>query len=262
MNAVPPPVRVEVAGALATIVLDRPEAMNAITVDLGRTLHRAVRELGERADVAVVVIRGAGGNFCAGGDFHEVQRLRQGGADALTPLFVHFGEALRAIERLPQPVVAVVEGVAMAGGFELLQACDLVLVRDDVRLADNHVNFGQVPGGGGSQRLPRLLGRHRALAHLLTGEQWSGPDAVAMGLAHRSFAPADFEDGVRAILDRLATRRPDALAGIKRLVREGLDLDLDAGLDLELATVIEHIGGEAGAAGVRAFAGAPSERTS
>src|SRR5690606_30959363 len=138
---------------------------------LGRELAAALFALGAREDVSVVLIRGAGGNFSAGGDIDEVRRLRPGGPAALAPLFENFARACAAVARIPQPVVAAVEGVATAGGFELMQAADIALVHADAVLCDNHVRFGLVPGGGGSQRLPRLVGRQRALGHLLGGER-------------------------------------------------------------------------------------------
>ncbi len=254
-------VRTEITDDIGRVLLDRPEAMNAVTVGLGRQLEEALLALGERDDVSVIVLRGAGGNFCAGGDFHEVARLREDGPDGLVALFTHFRRACRAVADVPQPVVAAVEGVAMAGGFELMQACDIALVRDDARLADNHINFGQVPGGGGSQRLPRLVGRQRALGLLLSGDRLDGREALAWGLAYRSFPAGEFDAGVDAFVRRLASRRPDALRSIKHLVRAGLAADLEAGLDLELRTVVDHIAGAAGEAGVTSFTGAQGART-
>lgn len=244
----------EVADGVGRITLNRPEAMNAITVELGSQLHGAIRDFGARDDVVVVLIRGAGGNFSAGGDFGEVQRLRPGGPDALEPLFRNFADACRAAGEIRQPVVAAVEGVAMAGGFELMQAVDVALVRDDARLCDNHVNFGQVPGGGGSQRLAPLIGRQRALGHLLGGQRISGEQAAAWGLVFRSIPAAAFEDEVETFVTTMAGRRPDALATIKHLVRQGEALGVAAGLELELGAVLAHISGEAGGAGVDAFA--------
>lgn len=243
----------EVADGIGRITLDRPDQMNAITVELGAEFAAAILDLGSRPDVNVIAVRGAGGNFCAGGDFHEVQRLRPGGAEALAPLFENFGRACAAVETVDPPVVAVVEGVAMAGGFEFCEAADIVLVRDDARLCDNHVNYGQVPGGGGSQRLARLIGRPRALGHLLSGQRWSGRDAVAQGLAFQSWPPETFDAEVEAFLTKLAGRRRDAVVSIKRLVRQGLQGSLDEGLELELQAVLHHIAGDAGADGVSAF---------
>lgn len=249
------PVRLDVAGGVAIITLDRPEAMNAVTTALAVALEEALRAAAERTDVAVVVLRGAGGNFCAGGDFEEVQRLRASGPEALRTLFQAFRAACAAIGEIPQPVVAVVEGVAMAGGFELMQASDIVLTRDDARISDNHVNFGMVPGGGGSQRLPRLIGHQRALALLLSGERLSGVEAADLGLAYRSFPSERFEAEVEKFVTRLAGRRTDAVRRIKRLVRGGLTSDLETGLDLELDTVVAHISGDAGESSVSAFSG-------
>ncbi|MCW2748903.1 MAG: echA1 [Aeromicrobium sp.] len=241
------------ADGIGRITLNRPEQMNAITVALGQELEAALHDLGSRADVSVVLIRGSGGNFSAGGDFHEVERRRAGGPDARVPLFDTFGRACRAINEVDVPVIVAVEGVAMAGGFELMQAADIALVRDDARIADNHVNFGQVPGGGGSQRLPRLVGTQRALGLLLSGDRLSGPDAVAWGLAYRSYPAEAFDDAVEAFVTKMAGRHRDVLVGIKRLIRTGVGLPLDDGLDLELRTVVAHISGDAGGDGVSAF---------
>lgn len=257
MNDAPwtPPVRLEVADGVATITLDRPDAMNAVTTALATALEQALLVAGEDPDVRVVLVRGAGGNFCAGGDFEEVQRLRAEGRDALRGLFEAFRRACAAVAAIPQPVVAAVEGVAMAGGFELMQACDVVLVRHDARVADNHVNFGMVPGGGGSQRLARLVGRQRALGLLLSGDRISGVEAAEWGLAYRSFSADVFDEEVRAFVARLAGRRPDAVRTIKSLVRDGLGADLESGLDRELTAVVDHIAGDAGSTSVSAFAG-------
>lgn len=249
------PVRLDVADGVGWITLDRPESMNAVTTALAVALEQAILAAGADPLVDVIVIRGAAGNFCAGGDFDEVQRLRSDGPDALRRLFQAFRAACGAIELVEEPVIAAVEGVAMAGGFELMQACDIALVRHDARISDNHANFGMVPGGGGSQRLPRLVGRQRALGLLLSGERISGVEAVEWGLAYHSYSSDSFEAEVSAFARKLAGRRSDALASIKRLVREGIEKDLGAGLDLEMDVVVDHIVGDAGATSVSAFSG-------
>lgn len=238
-------------GAVGHVLLNRPHAMNAITVELGRKLEQALRALARTA--SVVVVRGAGGNFSVGGDFKELARLRAAGADAVRPLFENFRRACDAIAELPVPVIAVVEGYAMAGGFELMQASDVALVRSDAVLADNHANFAQIPGGGGSQRLPRLVGRQRALGHLLSGERLTGAQAAEWGLAYRSFAPAEFEEGVAAFVSRVAEKDRAVLGKVKRLVRQGLTMALADALTVELAAVIEHVEGEAAAGGIASF---------
>ncbi|MGW6458649.1 enoyl-CoA hydratase/isomerase family protein [Streptomyces sp. NPDC055078] len=233
------------------LVLNRPEAMNAITVELGRELGTALSRLAE--SVRIIVIRGAGGNFSVGGDFKELETLRAQGPGALRPLFENFGRACSSIAGLPVPVIAAVEGHAMAGGFELMQACDIALVHENVKLADNHARFGQIPGGGGSQRLPRLVGRQRALGHLLTGDRIGAEEAVAWGLAYRSLPADGFDEAVRAFAGALAAKGPGALGRIKRLVHEGLRLPLEDGLALERRMVVEHQSGESAKAGIAAF---------
>lgn len=233
------------------IWLNRPHARNAITIDLARALHDHLVELSTK--VRVVVVRGVGGHFCAGGDFEEVQRLRADGPAALRPLFEYFGAACAVMAELPVPVVVAVEGYAMAGGFELLQSADVAVVRDDAVLADNHLNFGQIPGGGSSQRLPRLVGLPRAMAHILLGERISGSDAVAWGLAHRAADADGFEAALADVVTRLAAKDPVAIARAKQLVREGTELPLTQGLARERDAVVDHLGGESAAAGIAAF---------
>jgi enoyl-CoA hydratase/carnithine racemase len=243
----------DVADGIAWITLNRPERMNAITVALSRELEKAIVELGNDPTITVVIIRGAEGNFCAGGDFDEVELLRPQGPDALRQLFVAFRRACEAIARVDVPVVAAVEGVAMAGGFELMQACDIALVSEDARIADNHIKFGWIPGGGSTQRLARLVGRQQALGLLLSGDRISGADAVRLGLAYRSFPQPEFDDGVRQFAADLAGRRREAVTSIKRLVYGGLEVALSAGLDDEIDSVVDHVCGHAGQNGVAAF---------
>ena len=157
------------------------------------------------------------------------------------------------IAQLPVPVFAAVEGYALAGGFELMQACDFALAREDARIGDNHSNFAQLPAGGSSQRLPRLVGRQRALALLLTGDHLSGTEAAHWGLAYRAFPAERFDDSVRDVATRLAAKSPEALAGVKALMRDSLERPLAEGLERELDTVLKHLGGEAAASGIDKF---------
>jgi enoyl-CoA hydratase/carnithine racemase len=243
----------DVTDGIAWITLNRPERMNAITLALSGELEKAIVELGNDPTITVVVIRGAEGNFCAGGDFDEVERLRSQGPDALRQLFAAFRGACAAIARVEAPVVSAVEGVAMAGGFELMQASDIALVSEDARISDNHIKFGMIPGGGSTQRLPRLVGRQHALGLLLSGDRISGADATRLGLAYRSFPQPEFDDGVRRFAADLATRRREAAISVKRLVYAGLEVALSTGLDDEIDSVVDHICGHAGQNGVAAF---------
>lgn len=247
----PEVVLTEVTDHVGTITLNRPDRMNAITVELGARLHLALIETAALAKV--IVIRGSGGTFCAGGDFHELERLRAEGRDAMAPLFANFRAACDAIAGLPVPVICAVEGYATAGGFELAQASDIVLVHENAVLADIHSRYGQVPGGGSTQRLPRLVGRQRALAHILTGDRLTADDAVAWGLAYRKYSASEFDSGVRAFAEQLAGKDSRALATSKRLVNRGLGMSLEDGLSLEFETVLDHLSGSSAGAGIGSF---------
>jgi enoyl-CoA hydratase/carnithine racemase len=244
---------VTASAGIGRITLDRPEHMNAINVELGIELERALQMLGFDQSVNVVVIQGAGGNFCAGGDFAEVERLRAEGPTALRTLFSAFRNACDTIAAVDVPVVALVEGVAAAGGFELMQAADVVLVSDDARIADNHIRFGMIPGGGSTVRLPRLIGRQQAMGVLLSGDRVGGADAVRMGLAYRSFPQNEFVDATDGFVGAMADRERSALVAIKRLVVSGLQKPLASGLDDELDEVVRHISEGAGRNGASAF---------
>ncbi len=243
-----PAVLSEVDGPVGRITLNRPETYNAITIELARSLERALHELsGASGDsgVSVIVIRGAGGNFSVGGDFNELEAMRAHGVEAMRELFESFASVCGAIASLPVPVVAAVEGFAMAGGFELMQAADVALVSEDAKLGDNHTNFGLIPGGGSTQRLPRLVGRQRALGVILSGERLSGADAAAWGLAYRAFPAGEFDERVEAFVQKLGGKSRTALARCKRLVHDGLGGELDDGVRMEIEAVLEHLQSDA-----------------
>lgn len=246
-----PSVRVAVEDRVGRLTLDRPEVRNAISVELASELAAGVRELAPQVDV--IVIRGAGGTFCAGGDVAELDRLRLTGRAALAGLFGAFREALVAVAAAEVPVVAVVEGHAVAGGFELVQACDVVVAAESAVLADIHSRFGQVPGGGGTQLLPRLVGRARACALILTGDSLTARRACDWGLVYEVFPDAELDAGVADLIARLTRGSRAARTAAKRLIRSGLELPLAAGWDAETEAVLDHLTGTGGAAAVEAF---------
>lgn len=229
----------ELTDGVGTLTLNRPDAYNALTVELSHALERGVEDLAQRA--RVIVLRGAGRHFCVGGDYKEMEQLRAVGTDATRTLFSAFLAACEAIAAASVPVIAAVHGLACAGGFELALASDIVLLADGAELADIHANHAMVPGGGSTQRLPRLVGRQRALGLILSGDRLSATEAVRWGVGYRSYPDADFSDAVDAFAGRLAGKDPAALAHSKRLIREGLELPLADGLARELDTVLEHL---------------------
>jgi len=242
---------VEVDGDVGRITLNRPQARNALDPTTVAELEAAITELG--AGARAIVVAGAGDHFCAGADLHSVAGLRTDPA-AMRTFIAQINRALDAAERCPAPVVAAVQGYALAGGFEIMQACDLVLVADTAVIGDQHANFGLLPGAGGSQRLPRLVGRQRALSLLLTGDRLTPAQAVEWGLALRVVPAARLHDEATALARRLASLSRPGLARMKELVHRGLDLPLGGAIELETEAFMEHIGSADVAEGLSAFA--------
>ncbi|WP_026926162.1 enoyl-CoA hydratase/isomerase family protein [Granulicoccus phenolivorans] len=232
------------ADGILTVWLNRPDAMNAFTIGQGEALIAALTGAADPG-VRVVVLRGRGGNFSVGGDFKQLQELQRRGRTAMEPMFDNFRRACDLIGELPKPVVCAVEGYAMAGGFELLQVADIVVVHEGVKLADTHSNHAMVPGGGSTQRLPRVVGPQRAYAHILTGDRLTAAEAVAWGLAYRAFPAETFEDDVAALAAALAQKDPVALATTKRLLRSATERPLADGLAAEREAVLQHLSGGA-----------------
>lgn len=238
--------KVWVHGKVGHVLLNRPRVLNALNYTVVLELEQAVRELESQA--RVILIEGAGDHFCAGADLRYVAET-----DKLRELIEQINRAFFAIERAPIPVVAAVQGYALAGGFELMQACDVVIVADNATIGDQHSNFGLIPGGGGTQRLPRLIGRQRALALLLSGDRLTGQEAVAWGLAYRSVPFAQLAEQSLAFAQKLATKSPGGLKTLKYLVDCGSEKGLTEAIDLEVNTFLEWVPGRDAQEGLRAF---------
>jgi len=233
-------IKLEKENSVATIRLNRPDAMNAISPDLLSDLAHALDEVGDDQAVKALVIRGEGRAFCAGADlvYFETAFAK---SDLLPPYLQRFNDCLFQMEALPVPVIAVVHGFALAGGLELMLACDMALAVDDARIGDQHVNFGLMPGGGSTQRLPRRIGMQRAMELLTTGRWLSGAEAADWGLILRS-APADaLEDELERLLAPLRTKSRAGLAWIKSVAQRGQSLPLRDGVAIEIMAFAQYV---------------------
>jgi enoyl-CoA hydratase/carnithine racemase len=245
-------VRVQAEGAVTHVVLDRPAQLNAVSPELLHDLDAACAAIESDSGVRAVTLSGAGRGFCAGADLRVVEELAPDPA-RWSGFMGLWHRVFDRIERLPVPVIAGVHGLALAGGLELTLVCDLVVADEDARLGDQHANFALVAGGGGSQRLPRLIGARRAKELMLLGGWLSARQALEWGLVNR-VAPAGTVDAVtRALAAELAEKSGAASRAVKHLVDHGLDLDLREGLALERDIVAAHMRTEDAAAGLRAF---------
>jgi len=212
----PGEVVVTVDGPVVRATIDRPGARNAINEGVVGGLEAAL-DTAEASRAKVLVLRGAGGTFCAGADLKLVQTLA-GDRHRMTGYVTRLGNVTERLESGPFVSLAVVEGFALAGGCELLMACDLAVASTEARIGDRHLEFGLAPGAGGSVRLVRALPKAQARYLLLTGEAVTGAQAAAWGLVTLAVPPAELEATTEGLVGRLASRSGDALRAVKRMV--------------------------------------------
>jgi enoyl-CoA hydratase len=219
------------SGSVRTVTLNRPEKLNALNRTLLGELDDAMRRFEADPSVRVLVLTGAGEKaFVAGADIGEFMGLSPAEGTALA----RRGQILfDAIERCPKPVIAAVNGFALGGGCELAMACHLRIASSSARFGQPEVKLGLIPGYGGTQRLPRLVGRARALELLLTGRMIDAATAQAWGLVNRVVEPGELADAVRALVAEVLAVSPVALAHCLEAVADGLDCTLAQGLKLE-----------------------------
>jgi enoyl-CoA hydratase/carnithine racemase len=231
-------IRYELADGIATITLNRPAVHNAMNERMREELTACFGELARAEDARVIVVTGTGDRaFSAGADIREF---------VAPQVPVRFREGRRrvdfraAMDRCPQPIIAAIRGFALGGGLELALACDIRIAGEDSQLGLTEVNLAIIPGGGGTQRLPRLVGRGKALEMILTGARIDAREALRIGLVERVVPATEVMSSAQALARTLAEKAPVALRYAKEAVVKGLGLPLEDGLRLEndLATLL------------------------
>ncbi|WP_447982582.1 enoyl-CoA hydratase/isomerase family protein [Achromobacter kerstersii] len=213
------------------LTLDRPERMNPLDGPTLQALNDAVCACAKAGDeIKVLIIRGNGRAFCAGND------LKWLASGVLADRAVHMRhqdlmqDTFERLESGPQIVLASVNGYAVAGGFELALACDLIIADEEAQLGDEHIRRNLLPSGGSSQRLPRKLGLQRAMFYLVTGRRMTGREAVALGLAAQAVPTAMLEQATLELAQEIARADAMALASMKEMARRSMELPLSEGL--------------------------------
>lgn len=214
------------------ITLNRPDALNAITPDMVAGIEAALARAGED-DIRAVVLTGTGRAFCAGVDLKFV-RSRNGDETAMARFLRSVLGVMSRLESFPRPVIAAVNGLALAGGLELVLCCDLVVAARSAKMGDAHANFGLLPGGGGTVRLPRRIGPTRAKYLLYTGEFVSAESLVEAGLVNEMVEDGDLVPAVERLVAKIAAKSPLGLRRMKALVDDGLEQPMATALRLEL----------------------------
>ena len=235
---------------IARITFRRPEALNALSSSVLDELDRAVDRVDQEESIRAAIITGEGRAFVAGADVGEIAGLDRTRGLA----FARRGQAVFGrIEKLPKPIVAAVNGFALGGGCELALACHLRIASTRARFGQPEVKLGILPGFGGTQRLPRLVGRGHAARLLLSGAQIPAEEALGIGLVNEVVEPERLLERAREVLEEILANGPRAIAAILAAVRSGLDRPLEAGNELEAELFAGLCGTEEMREGTRAF---------
>ena len=238
-------------GAVEILRVDREEALGALNFEIMARLGAYVDELAQRVDdVRVLVITGTGRGFVAGADIAGYRDVSQVEFDGFQR---RSRQTFDAIAALPQITVCAVNGYALGGGLELALCCDIILVNEKAKLGLPEIKLGLLPGGGGTQRLPRLVGPMRAKEMLLTGRMITADEAAAYGVALEACAPDALMPRALELAEALAAQAPVALREGKRVIDDGLDTALSAGLTLEQRVLGALFATEDGKEGIASF---------
>ena len=234
--------------SFVVVTLNRPPA-NAISEPLMRELNDALSSVESDDGVRAVIITGAGDRiFCAGADLGSA--FSGGNLDS----FIRFGQGvLRRIERFPRPVIAAMSGHALGGGCEIAMACHFRLLKDGARMGQTESNLGIIPGYGGTQRLPRLICRTKALEFLILGSQIPSAECLALGLVNRLSKDGETLNDAKALARQLARRPPIATRLLIEAVDDGLEEPIDKALEIEARAFLETLRTEDASEGIQAF---------
>lgn len=255
------PVVAYVDEGVGRIRLNRPDKFNCLTLDVHRRIDAARLAFEAENSVRVVLIDAAGKHFCTGADLDEV-KSRLDDETALEAFITTGMDSLRNLERSPLPVVVAVQGLCLAGGLELMMAADICFASQSARFGDQHAQFGLVPGWGGSQRLPRLIGLRSALDLMLSARWLDAGEAAARGLVNYVVPDDQLSSKAMEYCRTASTRSRAGLAEMKRLAREGVEKTFDEGLSLEKQAAVRALPGVDVREGLDAFGGRRQPRFS
>ncbi|MBQ9352076.1 crotonase/enoyl-CoA hydratase family protein [Phyllobacterium sp.] len=229
------PVLFEIKGNIAFLTLNRPEKLNALNYATNDLLLQLLDRIEDDPGIRAVILTGAGDRaFSAGGDIHEFSQSIAAGPDIAVKAFVRRGQAMTArMEAFRKPIIAAVNGIAFGGGCEITEAVHLAVASERAVFAKPEINIGIPPTFGGTQRLPRLAGRKRALELLLTGDTFSAARALELGLVNRVVPHDELIPAALELAGRILRHSPVVAAGIITAVTRGLNMPISEGLQME-----------------------------
>ncbi len=236
---------------ICILSLNRPEVMNAFNFELLLALKKEIDDIRFRRDIRVVIISGEGDRaFCAGADLKERATMPE---EKVREFIYTIRNLFTDIENLPKPVIAGVNGVALGGGTELALACDLRIASENATMGLTETRLAIIPGAGGTQRLPRIIGRARAKEMIFTGKRISAKDALDIGLVNKVVALDKLLDECRDMASMILETGPIAIEQAKYAINKGLEVDINTGLAIESNAYWITIPTEDRLEGLRAF---------
>src|SRR5215470_9638494 len=241
-------------GVVSVLTLNRPEKLNALSNELICAIIRALDVIELDPTIRVVVITGAGRAFCAGADIAAFQRHMQAGpADAVTHFMRPGQQMTRRIESFPKPIIAAVNGLAFGGGCELVEATHIAFAAATASFCKAEINIGIIPTFGGTQRLPRNVGRKAAIELILSGRVFDAAEAARLGLVNRVVPSQDLYDEAASLAEVLATKPAMTLASALSAIHRGMDAAIDDGLAIEEAAFAQIVSSHDSREGIAAF---------
>ncbi len=240
----------DIDGHVATLTINRPDKLNALNIATRNRLVEELDDLAANDDVRVVILTGAGEkSFVAGADIAEFE-----GRSPVDQFRVMTDSSMfLAVDEFPKPIIAAINGFCLGGGCELALACDIRIASEKAKLGQPEINLGLLPGGGGTQRLPRLVGMGAALKMLYTGDFIRADEAYRIGLVDEVVAPDQLQARTKELADTIASKSPVALRLIKQAVRTSMRTSLDEGLKQEVTLFSLAFASEDKKEGVDAF---------
>jgi len=221
----------EMKGHVAHVILNRPEAMNAFNYDMLKELEEVIEGIRTQKDIRVVTFKGAGEkSFSVGADLKERKTLSD---QEVKRNIYKIGEVFSKIEQLPQPTIAIINGYAFGGGMELALACDFRIASTEALMGLTETSLAIIPGAGGTQRLPRLVGEAKAMELILTAQRLSASEAKECGLVTKVAPGYEIEETIDIFISLLLKNGPIALQQAKFAIKEGMKADLQTGLQIE-----------------------------
>lgn len=237
---------------IAKITLNRPEKLNAIDEQTVLDLQAVIDEIERDDTIRVVILASTGRAWSAGADLARMRSI-VGDANEMYKFARLWHQVFNSFENLGKPTIAAIQGFVLAGGLELMMVCDLAVASEQAQIGDAHANYGMIPGGGGTQRLPRLIGLRRAKELMFTGDFLSAKEAERFGLVNK-VVPADrLEAAVMELAQKIAEKSPLGLRHMKYLANSSREADLHSGLDMEILASQVHFSSEDAKEGTTAF---------